>query len=280
MKKFYQFLLTLFVAVSIDPIAAQCTLFQGPDSGSTFVNDPFLGTYPWAGPQNARSSDNNYALLTMVNMNDQTQLLKATGFGFSIPLNATICGIVVKVERSKIGMPARDGEILAVKNNSIIGINHASLISWPDGVDSVMTYGSNSDLWGTTWTPAEINATGFGAAVQAINMGNSSCIPRVDQIIIRVYYSTSTGVEQTADSEGSVTVSPNPSSGLFTVTANGLNSSGSVLEVFNEIGEKIYTKPFNGTKTELDLSAKPGGIYFLRVISAGKITASVKLINR
>ena len=266
MKKIYLLvILTLVLFFGIERSTnAQCTLSQGPDSALNFVNDASIGTYPWSGPNAACCSDNNWTLFTYVSFGDISNYLKATSFGFSIPVTATICGIEVNVERSKIANPSRDYEIKLVKNNIVTGTNHASLVNWPDNTDSVMTYGSNSDLWGATWTPAEINAAGFGAAVSTINMGNSSSIPRVDQITVKVYYSTGTSTGNNAGVVNEVSLFPNPSSGTFILQTSEINSN---LIITNVLGEKIYETKILTGQVEIDLSDRAKGIYFVQVSS-------------
>jgi hypothetical protein len=83
-----------------------------------------------------------------------------------------------------------DNSVQIIKGGSLVGTDHAvtpeSLPNaWPD-TDQSYTYGGPTDLWGTTWTLADINATNFGVAFKA-DANNS--IGSVDQIRIKVYYS-------------------------------------------------------------------------------------------
>ena len=55
--------------------------------------------------------------------------------------------------------------------------------------ETTQTYGGPSDLWGSTWTPAEINAGGFGVAFAATYTGaTGSEAARVDAIRVTVHY--------------------------------------------------------------------------------------------
>jgi hypothetical protein len=62
--------------------------------------------------------------------------------------------------------------------------------AWPDQ-DTYEVYGGPTDLWGTTWTLADINATNFGVAFKA-DADNS--IGSVDQVRITVYYDVALAV--------------------------------------------------------------------------------------
>jgi hypothetical protein len=59
---------------------------------------------------------------------------------------------------------------------------------------SDFVYGSNTDAWGTTLTPADINASNFGIAFSAAISGTISLIPsaKIDFMQITVYYQPTT----------------------------------------------------------------------------------------
>jgi CubicO group peptidase (beta-lactamase class C family) len=78
-----------------------------------------------------------------------------------------------------------------------------------------------------------------------------------------------TGLEESAN-EASINAFPNPSSGKFTINSNGNISS---IEIYNELGEKIYTnsKLNKQTSHDIDLSNSPKGIYFLKIHEGRKI---------
>lgn len=119
--------------------------------------------------------------------------LEATGFGFAIPTNASIQGIVVEVERSVAAGSGniRDFSVLIVKNGSATGTNKADTgTNWPS-VDAYKTYGGSADLWGTTWLPADINASNFGIQLRATSTGipvDNFKTARIDHIRITVHY--------------------------------------------------------------------------------------------
>lgn len=48
-------------------------------------------------------------------------------------------------------------------------------------------YGASTDLWSSTWTPAEINASTFGALIVSARQGVGS-VASVDAVRITVYY--------------------------------------------------------------------------------------------
>ncbi len=172
---------------------------QGPLNGSIFTNIAIPNsTSPWGNTGNAAVSDDNRAINTidLANSGDYTDYLQATGFGFTIPTNSLIDGIEVEVERSDLGSKARDYSIRIVKNGVIKNQDKAANQGWPSN-DTYRTYGGNTDLWGETWTPADINASNFGFAIAAYRQGggNGSSFARIDHIRITVYYSALLPVE-------------------------------------------------------------------------------------
>lgn len=160
---------------------------QGPNNGSTFVGDSTVGTVDWTSPELAQLSDDQWAY-AYLSSGQSSYYLKATGFGFTIPTGSTINGIVVEVERSRggLGQDAWDNSVKIVKGNTIQGNEKANSTEWPTS-DTYITYGGSTDLWGLTWTVAQINASDFGFVISAksITPGGTSLI---DHIRITVYY--------------------------------------------------------------------------------------------
>src|SRR5262249_32588212 len=139
---------------------------------------------------NAVSSNNSYATATVDGTT--TNYLRCLSYGFNIPSGATIVGIEVNVERKSSRTSnggSEDAAMRLVKGGTIQTTDRSSGTTYPTG-DVVETHGSPTDLWGTTWTPADINSTNFGAAFAATKPsggGNSHTIS-VDHMQVTVYY--------------------------------------------------------------------------------------------
>ena len=197
MKRHHQRLRLVLLSVCVLSFHLSSSQYntQGPFSGNTFANDNSIGNFPFSIPGNAVTSDNSRssanALLILLNGN--TNYLKVTGFGFSIPALATITGIRVEVEKSawdiSILATVRDNEIRLVKDGAVVGDNKANGSSWTTA-DNYNIYGDTTDMWGTMWTPTEINSSDFGVVFSARIAGLVSLIPtaRVDHIRITVFY--------------------------------------------------------------------------------------------
>jgi len=162
---------------------------SGPNNGGTFANDATVGTIDWGNPGYAIASDDSRAGCNEGNPPGATHYLKATNFGFAIPAGAQIDGIKVEAEiKHSSANAAYDNSIKLVKAGSYVGDNKArgSSVYWPTS-DTYVTWGGETDLWGTTWSVDEINNSGFGVGISgAFSPANS--YGAIDHIRITVYY--------------------------------------------------------------------------------------------
>src|SRR6185503_3962119 len=63
-------------------------------------------------------------------------------------------------------------------------------------------------------------------------------------------------------SQSGFSVFPNPSSGVFVCMTNGGQSQ---IEIFSELGKKIYSNTISTARSVIDISSQPSGIYFMKV---------------
>ncbi len=66
----------------------------------------------------------------------------------------------------------------------------------------------------------------------------------------------------------SVSISPNPSSGKFQISTGRFQAGE--LEVYNVLGEKVYTSVIKNQTTTIDLTDKAQGVYFLEISIDGE----------
>lgn len=143
---------------------------QGPRFPGTSVSLANAGTSEnaeaWVNVGNVGADDGTQATITAATYDspDISQLIVASNFGFSIPALATVNGITVEVDRSNAVGAASDNRIQLAKGTTfadLVGTNKAAAITdWPTAL-AIASYGGAADLWGTTWTPAEVNASSF-----------------------------------------------------------------------------------------------------------------------
>ncbi len=128
------------------------------------------------------------AELTVV-YQEYSDFLAVEGFGFSVPDDAVIEGIEVEFLRAA-GSPdlVTDHEIVLLRDGERSGMPLALEPAWGTELEWVK-YGSATNLWGEDWTPRDVNATGFGAAISTdylATAGNARAY--VDHARITVHY--------------------------------------------------------------------------------------------
>src|SRR3990172_1153925 len=76
--------------------------------------------------------------------------------------------------------------------------------------------------------------------------------------------------------EATVTVYPNPSNGSLTLP---LSKGEGIVEVYNMMGELVFSCKLHTTHYELDLRSKSKGIYFIKVIADDKVYSQKVVIE-
>jgi hypothetical protein len=274
--------LLLIISVFITTIAqAQTSATNSPFSATntmcTFAYSSSVGYSP-AG--NVTASDNVYATAVHCDCCDQnTQCLTVSDFGFAIPAGAVIDGIVLEVEKKRNaggsgivednGLQIMKGGILTGPNKSQYGVD------WPS-TDTYVSYGSATDLWGTTWTPADINASNFGVSLASISyVCGATITTRIDHVRMTVYYSTATGISGKAEGNGKIIAFPNP-----VVSGNSI-TFGNITKIEQIVITDILGKEqFKGSSdmNTIVLPKMSSGVYFYRIVNdgnyyTGRITA-------
>lgn len=166
----------------------------GPWSFEDFADDSAVGTETWSTPVKAESSDDNRTTVSLTET--QSHYLKCTSIAGdgNPPDGATIDGIEISIERSTDGGGGVvvDAVVRLVKAGTVVGDNKASGLAWPT-TDGTATYGGAADLWGTTWTAAEVKATNFGVVLSAQENLGLTTVARVDAILVTIYYTVVVG---------------------------------------------------------------------------------------
>ena len=184
----FMIVMMLLAAMPVTSAYADVTPAMNAGTGSN-VNGP--GSVAWTNTGNITADDANYATANL-GTNATSEYLQATGYGFAIPLTATINGIQVSIMRQSSantgGNSINDVDLNLLKAGAIAGTDRASGTDWPTTMGAA-NYGGTADLWGTTWTPAEINAANFGVSLSAQNQsGFSNRTASVDYIQVTVTY--------------------------------------------------------------------------------------------
>ena len=168
----------------------------GPTIAGTGASVDGPGTESWLNPEYITADDENYATAALpgyVSYNYVSELLQGTGYGFEIPDGVTIRGIEVKIMRRSSSnnqnlWSVKDASLYLLKEGTVAGSDRADLTTcWPEGMTEA-SYGSPSDLWGTTWSAEDINSPGFGVSLSVTQNGAGARIAYVDYISITVTY--------------------------------------------------------------------------------------------
>lgn len=155
----------------------------------------------WSNPGNVTAEDGVYAQSTAWPAPGPaaTRKMEATQFGFAIPSNATIVGFRVRI-KGKINSGIGDtGNTIAVgltKDGTALAGSYDTSFSFSitntayEKTDGV----TETNLFGTTWTPAEVNASTFGVVILASSDGSATIADQVDVVQVKVFYTLNSSV--------------------------------------------------------------------------------------
>jgi hypothetical protein len=240
MKKVFLLCNIIVLAINFS-ITAQSTI--GPNYAHSGITGGGSGI-AWTNPGNIAADDNIYTTAAIGN-NGTSQALNATDFGFSIPTDAVIAGIKVTIGRfcnSSDPNLIRDNSVQLIKDGSVVGGNKAiTATNWPSS-EAVADYGGESDLWGTIWTPADINASNFGIQLVVKNSGYNSHTASVDYIQMTIYLAGPPAEEPTTQASN-VTFSLVEAT---QITINWTSGDGTNRLVLIKTGSQVDSDPVDG----------------------------------
>jgi len=250
-------------------------------SPTACLNVAGIGTKPWGTLTGPLASDNAYATASVTD-NETTNYLQCTGYGFAIPAGATINGITVNVERKASNTLVRDAAMRLVKDvagvATIQATDRSTLTNYTTA-DVIEAHGGAADLWGGTWTAADINSGNFGAALASIKAGTAggARTVSVDHISISVDY---TLPPPTALSINLASVNPtNPNTSVdwtvtFSESVSGVDASDFVLAMGGGVSGASITG-VSGSGTTWTVTANTGsgiGTLGLNLVDNDSIT--------
>ncbi len=213
------------------------------------------GPEAWTSPESAALSDDVYASATLISAGGS---LKASDFGFSVPLGATITGIEVTVERhSATGNPQ-------VNPPSFGFLEHPDGTSLgPEGyrldegewstADIVVVLGAPTELWGMNLTYKDVNNPAFAFLyVLTTSLGGDPDTYFADAITAEVFYEPPVLLEP-CDAFPSVF----GDSGLFSIAFGGnsrdLDADGLDEDASLSLMEAVACDPFAGESMSMAL---------------------------
>jgi hypothetical protein len=157
-------------------------LTQGPLLAGSGVNIAGANA-DWANPGNVMALDGSKAVSSAT-----SDLLAATNFGFALPTDRAVyvMGILVQLVDTTVSSFTSQWQAQLTKNGTaVIGTAISSgSISLTIG-PTTLDVGSQTNLWGTTFTSSEINASTFGVMVNTLG----TLTLEIDAIRLTVFYS-------------------------------------------------------------------------------------------
>ena len=222
------------------------------------------GGVAWVNPGNILTSNNVYATISLNGTTTpESQYLKATNFGFNIPAGSTINGVSCTFERNTgYTNGTQDTEVYLLKSGVISGTNRSAGAYWPTS-EELKTFGSPTDLWGTTLSVSDINNTNFGVVLACQYgdvYGGSTVIGSVDSVQITVYYTeppTPTPTQTpTPTTTKTLSATPTPTT-TKTLSATPTPTTTKTLSATPTATNTLTQTPTNTPTTTKTLSATP-----------------------
>lgn len=172
---------------------------SGPDSRTgipgTAANDSTVGTLDWTTVANAASQNDITFATASLAVNVVTHYAKLTNFGFAIPSDATVVGVIA-IGFAKAGTTARiqDQNVQLVKGGVIGGTDKGTAATKLGTANNVpQLWGGTNDMWGLALTPADVNGSTFGIAVAYKNTNATTTVVSLDSVMLAVFYTSPSG---------------------------------------------------------------------------------------
>lgn len=164
--------------------SSQGPLFPTAATGST--NTIGGGTVAWTNPGNITANDGAVAsCLPGIAITDD---LRGGAFFFTVPTNAIINGILLEIAANT---PATNNiekfNTVVLEGGGGASANRATATTLTTTL-TTFSFGGSADLWGTTWTPAQINAGSFVANVTFVSTGGGPGTVAVDFFRVTVFF--------------------------------------------------------------------------------------------
>ena len=188
-----KYLLYILIFVPIIIFGQGSTGWKSPGTAENITG---FGANAWLNPTRATASDNSRAYCSANPPNEfvYSNYLRCSNYSIDIPEDSVVVGIEFRIEKQCEDYYhgdeiMKDTIVRLVIGGTITGSNYKSALAWPDAVDGTITYGGATDLWGTTISVAEVEASTFGIvlAVKMYDTGlNTGAY--VDVIQVNVHY--------------------------------------------------------------------------------------------
>lgn len=149
---------------------------------TTAVNVDNASGVAWTNPTNVLADDTSFSVLTLTVPSSGDFLITGT-YGFAIPTGAPIVGIEATIRHASDGVGGNP--YVNITKDGAAPLGTAKFLS-VTGIETTDTRGGAADLWGLSFTEAEVEATTFGLLVGGDTDSTLDC--QVDYVQLNIFY--------------------------------------------------------------------------------------------
>lgn len=234
----------------------------------------------WTNPTNAEAADGNFSTATITS-GEETHWFEAlnTNSAFSVPAGASIDGFKLRIKGYQSS--GSDGSyfihVKMVIGGTITGTDQGGIANTLPATNSYTTFGSNSNLWGTTPTVAQVNATDFGVVFSVQDIDNSDqAVLDIDFPELTVYY-TPSGGSQTSQTWGGTTTTGGISG--FSVLKGGVGYTAATITIHRGVRDTTGSGASVTVASYSAITAVDSGTTNQRVFSVDLDHSGFTLLN-
>jgi Secretion system C-terminal sorting domain/SprB repeat len=154
--------------------------------------------------------------------------------------------------------------------SAIITSTEASMENMNDGTANAVISGGTAPynyLWSNSKTTAGI--TGLAHGDYSLFVTDTHGCELVKNTTV-TYSVTSTSIENLNGNSETITISPNPNNGIFTIGLKNVNATSIQLSITDIMGKEMQNMLINNTGNQTVNVDYPAGIYFVKVVANGK----------
>jgi len=130
----------------------------------------------------------------------------------------------------------------------------------------------------TGWNYPEVDGTHLGIYNWVFKSGSAGACGRAS---IDVTSRCGVGFNEVLGSE--ISVYPNPATDVVNIDLGNINAENSVIELYSSVGQLVMSKNIvsvSGNQTQFETTDLDGGLYFIKVLTEGKIYTSSVVITK
>jgi Secretion system C-terminal sorting domain len=188
---------------------------------------------------------------------------------FTVKANGLNGDRVVSPSRASVKVSVFPKAVIVQRDSNLVAPFYTNMLyQWYDTTGTLMTYGPTNIFTPkkSGWYRVDIYGEGACKSVSPYFYFNKSLV----------------GLKDLGYNELDVTISPNPNSGNFTIELSQTILPNMKLRVTDLTGRNLMEKQMDiGIQTQtVDAAALPVGLYFLQVISEGKVVAVERFVKQ